>query len=398
MKATQRTTKQHDRVRELYYITHIDNVPSILRNGIFSHENIEAKGIKYTPIYDEEIVSRRKEIRAPNGKSLWSFANLYFNARNPMLYRVICEKPPNDVAVIGIAPKILNRLDIYVTTGNAVHSQSKILQGSQKVISEVLKDTSVDWWNEADGTKRKIMAECLIPDVVPPDYITSIYVSSYEARNRAERSLSGSHGLSIIYEPRMFFQHSVVKSLTNKLFLVRGDMFFSRMQTITVSVNVVGIMGKGVASRAKYQFPDVYVYYQDLCRKRQLKMGTPLLYKREASTDYQLADEPSTLSCANSETWFLLFPTKRHWRDQADLQGIENGLKWLCENYKKNGIKSLAIPSLGCGLGRLEWKDVGPLLCKYLSILEIPVLIYLPAERDIPENLLTEEFLLSRGS
>jgi len=171
-------------------------------------------------------------------------------------------------------------------------------------------------------------------------------------------------------------------------------MFFSRMQTLTVSVNVVGIMGKGVASRAKYQFPDVYVEYQDACRRGQLKMGKPYLYKRESSADYELADEPATLSKANAETWFLLFATKRHWREPADIQGIERGLQWLLENYKQQGIKELALPALGCGLGQLNWKDVGPLLCKYLSALDISVAIYLPVEREIPEEQLAKEFLL----
>ena len=54
-------------------------------------------------------------------------------------------------------------------------------------------------------------------------------------------------------------------------------MFFSKMQTLTISVNIVGVMGKGIASRARYQFPDVFVYYQDLCKRKELKMGTPVV-------------------------------------------------------------------------------------------------------------------------
>lgn len=165
-----------------------------------------------------------------------------------------------------------------------------------------------------------------------------------------------------------------------------------------MSVNCVGVMGKGLASRAKYQFPDVYVYYQDLCRKRILQMGKPRIYKRESSFDYELADEPSTLSGANSETQFLLFPTKQDWRERADIDGIEKGLQWLRDNYKNEGVKSLAIPALGCGLGRLDWRDVGPLMCKYLSSLDIPVWIYLPAERKISEEFLSKEFLLRQVS
>jgi hypothetical protein len=126
-------------------------------------------------------------------------------------------------------------------------------------------------------------------------------------------------------------------------------------------------------------------------------MGRPFLYKRESSFETDLADEPSTLSNANSETWFLLFATKRHWRERADLGGIEEGLVWLRDNYRSEGIKSLALPALGCGLGWLDWRDVGPVMCKALSALDIPVWIYLPTEKEIPAELLTKDFLLGQG-
>lgn len=123
-------------------------------------------------------------------------------------------------------------------------------------------------------------------------------------------------------------------------------------------------------------------------------MGKPFLYKREASFDEDLSDEPMTLSSANLETWFLLFPTKKHWREDSDINGIEDGLRWLQNNYKNLNIKSLAIPALGCGLGNLNWHDVGPMMCKYLSKMNIPVWIYIPAEKKIPDEQLSKEFLL----
>ncbi|NET72024.1 MAG: DUF4433 domain-containing protein, partial [Sphaerospermopsis sp. SIO1G2] len=83
--------------------------------------------------------------------------------------------------------------------------------------------------------------------------------------------------------------------------------------------------------------------------------------------------------------------------NKADIEGIEQGLNWLQENYKQEGIKSLAIPALGCGLGKLEWSDVGPLMCKYLSNLEIHVSIYLPTDRKIPPEQLTRNFLLNKN-
>lgn len=398
---TRRPTKnkgRRARVRELYYLTHIKNIPSILREGILSHERIEKEGIEYTPIYDKEIVSRRKDITVPDGRSLWSFANLFFRARNPMLYRVTREKSIDDIAVLGLRKSILNRNDIFLANGNAAHGQSKIMPiaDGRKAIYKIAKETSRDWWSIADGSKRKIMAECLVPSVVPPQAITSIYVASHTARDKVNRLLSTvfGHGLFVIYQPFMFFEPNVRFSLPKNLKIVEGDMFFSRMHTLTVSVNTVGVMGKGLASRAKYQFPDVYVRYQDTCRNRTLRMGKPYLYKRESFFEYELADEPLTLSNAPSETWFLFFATKKHWRKKADINGIEAGLQWVCETYKKNGIKSFAVPSLGCGLGWLDWRDVLPLMCRYLSTLDIPVELYLPVERAIPDKFLSEKFLL----
>jgi O-acetyl-ADP-ribose deacetylase (regulator of RNase III) len=193
----------------------------------------------------------------------------------------------------------------------------------------------------------------------------------------------------------MFFRPVRRFRVTDNLFLADGDMFFSTMQTLTVSVNVVGIMGKGLASRAKYQFPDVYVVYQDACRHRKLGMGKPYLYKREAFVDEELADEPGTLPEVNTNKWFLLFATKRHWRDRADLQAIREGLRWVRDNYAAEGIKSLAMPALGCGLGKLDWQDVGPVMCQELANLGIQVAIYLPRERQIPEEHLSPQYLLS---
>lgn len=389
-------------VKELYYITHISNVPSILKRGILSHELVEAQKVDYTRIYADDIVAKRRDRKTPDGRSLWSFANLYFQARNPMLYKVVFfseSTDANDIAVLGVQMSILNRSDIFISTGNAASASSVILPAREgkKALSQIRKGIDKEYWTEESGSKRRIMAECLVPGIISPELITEIYVASHEAADKVRPTVE-KFGLSVVHHPNMFFQPFRKIDLTPDLSLVEGDLFFSRMQTVTVSVNCVGVMGKGLASRARYQFSDVYVFYQDLCRRRTLQMGKPYLYKRESSFDYQLADEPETLSNANSETWFLLFPTKRHWRERADIEGIEKGLQWLTDNYKKKGITSLAIPALGCGLGRLDWRDVGPLMCKYLTSLDIQVWIYLPAEKEVADELLSKDFLLRRGS
>lgn len=392
-------------VKKLYYITHIDNISSILKLGILSHNIIDKKNIsifsflrhkvKYTTIYDKGIMLNRKNRKTPDNKSLWEYANLYFQVRNPMLYRVVCEQSAENIAVLAIDFEIIKLPGVFVSIGNAASMASDILPAKEYwVVIKQLKDVlNCEWWKDEDGSKRKIMAECLVPEKIPPNYIKEIYVANDKTAQKIKQRIPNE--IPMIPEPKMFFNNPIEVQLTPNLSVFKGDMFFSRLHTLTVSVNVVGVMGKGLASRSKYQFPDVYVVYQDLCRKKILRMGKPHLYKRETSLDFQLADEPTTLKNGNAETWFLLFPTKRHWRENSSFEAIEQGMQWLSKNYKSDGIKSLAIPALGCGLGRLNWKDVGPMLCKYLATFDIPVQLYLPAERQIPEEYLKKEFLLS---
>jgi len=391
---------------QLYYITHIDNVASILNHGILSHQEIENQRIPYVAIYNKEIVDRRQAKITPAGKSLWEYANLYFKARNAMLYKVSIEKPINQIVVVAVDFNSVVALSgTMISIGNAAHNLAEFIPTTpRKRIGEAFTKfrgtLALDYWREDDGTKRLMMSECLVVGNVPADRITGIYATDQSAAGNVRQILKRANRsrISVIPDPNMFFQPSFEKRLTTHLLLKGGDMFFSRLQTLTVSVNTVGVMGKGVASRAKYQFPDVYVEYQDALRRKGLAMGKPYLYKREKSVDFELADEPNTLQEPNAQTWFLLFATKKHYSERASKEGIEKGLKWIQANYKKEGITSLAVPALGAGLGRLEWKEIGPIICQHLASLDVDVEVYLPAEKEIPpKDQLTREFLIPEG-
>jgi hypothetical protein len=378
-------------ITQLYFITHIDNLPSIIKNGILSHDMMLKRALKSTQISDEEIVERRKEKQTPNGKSLWSYANLFFQPKNAMLYRVTYNSVDN-IAVLAVKRDILNYDGVFMTDGNAASNNSKIESVSPSQLEVIANQIETIWWEAVPG-KRKSMAECLVPDRVPSEYLECVYVANHDVAAKVKKIIGES--LPVIPQAAMFFQPTKTVEVTEKLQVLEGDMFFSKMQTLTISVNCVGVMGKGLAARAKYLFPDVFVYYNDLCRKKRMKLGKPFLYKPDYSLPDQLADEPTTLSDADATRWFLLFPTKDHWRDRADLLGIEKGLEWIADNYRELGLKSVALPALGAGLGGLEWKQVGPLICSHMSELDIPVRVYLPAERKIPEQYLSTEFLLN---
>ena len=381
-------------IRLLYYITHVENLPSILEHGILSHDMVEAENLNPTRIYDTDIVKHRN-YKTAQGKNLWFYANLYFQPRNAMMYRIVHQKKSENLAVVGIDKKVLYEQGVVITDGNAANNQTQFHRISEglEVLRKQWTIIQEEWWNNSGGSKRKMMSECLVPNYVRPGHIQEIYVAKNETREVVQKII-GDRNINISREPDMFFQPNSRARIGGDISVIDGDMFFSTLQTLTISVNLQSVMGKGLASRAKYQFPDVYVAYQDVCRSKRLTATKPYLYKREGSLDEELADFGADLTTPNAVKWFLLFATKRKWRENSRLDDIEGGLDWVRRNFREQDIKSLAMPALGCGLGGLDWKDVGPLMCRYLHGIGIPVAIYLPRERSIPQEYLTESHLL----
>src|SRR6266536_3391410 len=142
----------------------------------------------------------------------------------------------------------------------------------------------------------------------------------------------------------------------------RGDIFESKAQVIVNTVNCQGIMGKGLALAFKQRYPAMFPVYQQECKTRKLRIGKPSLYRE-------------------STPWILNFPTKDSWKANSKLEYLEKGLDYFAAHYKEVSITSIAFPKLGAQNGKLSWDEVGPLMARYLSDLDIDVYIYI-AEDD----------------
>ncbi len=147
-----------------------------------------------------------------------------------------------------------------------------------------------------------------------------------------------------------------------------GNIFESSAQVITNPINCVGVMGKGLALQFKQKYPQMFADYKARCAKREVKLGEPYLWDDEY-------------------VQILNFPTKDQWQQKSKLSYIEDGLKFIAENYTLLGIHSLALPPLGCGLGGLSWDEVQPLIEKYLGPLaDLEVYVYVPKGASIKRS------------
>jgi O-acetyl-ADP-ribose deacetylase (regulator of RNase III) len=55
----------------------------------------------------------------------------------------------------------------------------------------------------------------------------------------------------------------------------KGNIFESDAQTLVITVNCVGVMGKGLALEFKKRYPEMFNTYKSLCKNGKIELGKP---------------------------------------------------------------------------------------------------------------------------
>ena len=172
-------------VKELYFIALLSNVPSMIEHGILSH-NKSVKLPHDDSIAMQEMQEKRKIKRIPGtNKKLHDFANLYFDAHNPMLSR---RRDQNaEICLLRINAEVIDLPNVIIADRNASSDYVRFYPVS-KGLAAIDKDRLfARYWIHRDNQyeewahKSVKCAEVLVLDKVEPQYILSAYVANQTA-------------------------------------------------------------------------------------------------------------------------------------------------------------------------------------------------------------------------
>ena len=151
----------------------------------------------------------------------------------------------------------------------------------------------------------------------------------------------------------------------------KGDIIVADVEALVNTVNCVGIMGRGIALQFKKAFPQNFKEYEVACKRGEVEPGRMFVHRTGHITNPR---------------YIINFPTKRHWKGNSRLEDIEAGLIDLVKVIKELGIRSIAVPPLGCGLGGLDWNEVRPRIEAALQeVPEVEAIVFEPAGAPAPE-------------
>lgn len=170
------------RGKYFYHFTHIDNIESIVNNGILSTNEKKNNGIEHENLANENIQERRsrKDVPCkPYGK-IHDYVPFYFTAPNPMLISVLNRKNIDQPLVVYIAIPIEKLLeDNVMFTDRAANTELLPNFYKDPINLKELKWDLIDntkWTEKNKEDLNSRMAEVLVYKKVPIDWIESYIV------------------------------------------------------------------------------------------------------------------------------------------------------------------------------------------------------------------------------
>ncbi len=125
-------------------------------------------------------------------------------------------------------------------------------------------------------------------------------------------------------------------------------------------------MGAGLALEFRLRIPEMYSIYKEKCEKGEITVGKYWIYNR-----------PNRLGRK-----ILNFPVKKGFNHPSKWEYIFDGLRYFALNYKEDNITSIAMPTLGSRLGKLDREAVIIVMKEELQNLPINVELYRFLEPD----------------
>ncbi len=157
------------------------------------------------------------------------------------------------------------------------------------------------------------------------------------------------------------------------IYFKTGNILAEDVEALVNTVNCVGVMGRGIAFQFKKAFPENFRAYAEACKRGEVRPGRMFVFETGALTNPR---------------FIINFPTKRHWRGKSRIQDIDAGLDDLARLIRERGIRSIAVPPLGSGLGGLEWSEVRPRIEEALrGFDDLDTVVFEPGGAPEPERM-----------
>ena len=194
------------KINAFYHMTHINNLDSIIRNGLYPHNNTYKK----TDISNVDVNDRRVRLEPIYHKQIHSYVPFYFNPRNAMLYRNQ-KKFGNSIVILQFKNSLIDINNSIITNANASADNTLFTSNVNHLndqnfinLSNVFADSWNNYGNPNYQIKQTMMAELLIPIVVKNNYIEKIICMDFQMKKFIDSNIY-TNGINVVVDREKYF-------------------------------------------------------------------------------------------------------------------------------------------------------------------------------------------------
>lgn len=125
-----------------------------------------------------------------------------------------------------------------------------------------------------------------------------------------------------------------------------GDIFTTEQPAVIHGVNIVGVMGSGIAKTVRQLYPGVYKAYRAECKAGRLHAGDMLPIFGESAVD------------GVADRWVLNAASQDQPGPSAQYDWTEQSVRAAFSWASRSGLSGVAICRIASGVGGLEWDKV----------------------------------------
>ena len=199
-KDVRRQLQEQYRINYLYYLVHVDNMLSIHRRGLLSHNVAHGRGFVTTDIADQDVVGRRA-VKEVFGKPLHDYVPTYFTPKNPMLFRR--REIQDDIVILCLDRDLLLQDGTIFSDGNAASGGTSFFNDLRFIGKLDFDCIRAERWSDFEDGRRKRCAEVLVPDGIPFDKIEQIVLRTEVTRPRLPDALQTRK--NVLVDSRWYF-------------------------------------------------------------------------------------------------------------------------------------------------------------------------------------------------
>jgi len=192
------------RVTELHCIMPMSNIASVAMHGLLSYERVAA--LPHDSVAMQPVQDRRDKKEVPGGLRLHQYANLYFHARNPMLFKRLNEA--SSLTVLSVSIEVLRLPGTVISDQNAASDYARFLSPDQWQLLDFDAIYASNWKHPEDQIaewrhKSRKCAEVLVPHRIESQFLRGAYVIDTDAQ---QRLVGLGFGLPVTVTPQLFFR------------------------------------------------------------------------------------------------------------------------------------------------------------------------------------------------